>query len=120
MEFEEALNSIKKKGNSMFNLDWNGISSGKKTMRVKIQYPDEHSMNTVPYLIMESSDHGSDVGITVGPWMPSNLDLFSDNWTVKYGPGTITGTITGTGTTEEKENTTKEDEVNKFRQKSKY
>ena len=79
--FEELL-----KGEQLEQSKWNGLH--KQIMYVTIQNPDENSMNTEPYLMMhigtyigESPDGGW--SFKRFPWMPSRLDLFSQDWKVR-------------------------------------
>ena len=54
---------------------WNGAKFGGLTMFVTVQFPDEHSANTNPYLYIV-------VGDARTPWHPSNLDLFAEDWKI--------------------------------------
>lgn len=78
MKFEEALKIIKK-GKKVYNKNWNGLKNG-KCMFVRVQKPDENSMNTYLYLVMEVYDLNKKNYRVIVPWFPSNLDLFSDQW----------------------------------------
>lgn len=70
MNFSEALERVKQ-GDSISREGWNG--SG---MFVKLQVPDEHSKMRRPYLYMKPVD-GDFV-----PWVASQSDLLSNDWTV--------------------------------------
>ena len=64
-----------------------------KKMFLRLQKPDEHSMNTEPYIVMVSGIYCDKEGNPCKenggwafkrfPWTPSTLDLFSTNWRVK-------------------------------------
>ena len=90
MKIEEAFSELRK-GETIFNGDWNGINAGDKKMYLKIQNPDEHSLNTESYIMMyvvmfvPSSKDGLEGGWDTKrfPWIPSQLDIFSDNWQVR-------------------------------------
>ncbi len=59
---------------------WNGVEGG-KTMFIKVQYPDEHSQNNIPYLfIFTEPVPESERNYTRVPWVPSQADMFSDDW----------------------------------------
>lgn len=66
--FSDALDRIKG-GWCVARAGWNG-----KNMHIAAQYPDENSMNTLPYIYM----------ITVTgdriPWLASQTDLFAEDW----------------------------------------
>jgi hypothetical protein len=46
-------------------------------VRIKVQFPDENSKMTAPYLYVESR-----FGLV--PWKETNIELFSENWEVYY------------------------------------
>ena len=50
---------------------WNGTG-----MRVKIQYPDQYSKMTQPYMYLEKASGERT------PWVPSTGDLFAQDWEV--------------------------------------
>jgi len=77
MEFEEALKAMKE-GKEVYNEIWNGLKTDKH-MFVRIQRPDQNSMITEPYLVMEVIDRKGTTH-TIVPWFPSRLDLFSNTW----------------------------------------
>ncbi len=54
---------------------WNG-----KGMKLKAQFPDEHSKMTHPYLYMEIPD--CEEGIRRIPWQPAQVDLFAEDWEI--------------------------------------
>lgn len=44
---------------------------------IRVQYPDEHSKMTAPYLYVESR-------LGRVPWKETMIELFSDKWEMKY------------------------------------
>lgn len=87
MNFSEIL-KILEKGKEAINQDWNGIKSD-KIMYIKLQKPDENSLNTEPYIIMYHGEYlkGDEEKGTSGrwkfkrfPWFPNVLDLNSTRW----------------------------------------
>ncbi len=70
MEFESALRELKT-GARVFRSGWNG-----KNMYLRIQYPDEGSSNTLPYIWMKTVD---DKRV---PWVASQTDLLSFDWQI--------------------------------------
>ena len=68
LNFGEALNKVKE-GFSIQRLGWNG-----KGLKVKAQFPDEHSKMSLPYLYIEYPN-GNRV-----PWVPSITDVFGEDW----------------------------------------
>ena len=58
----------------IYRKDWNGVRLG-LTMYVGKQMPDEHSMNTDPYLFLVTGKHRV-------PWLISQGDVFSVGWAV--------------------------------------
>ena len=72
MRFDEALGLLfTDKAEYIFNTKWN-----EKNRNVRIVYPEHSYHNTLPYLLMISMSGA-------GPWVPSNLDMFSDTWEVR-------------------------------------
>jgi len=70
MNFSEALNEAKE-GKSIQRRGWNG-----KGLIVKVQFPDEHSEMTEPYLYIEYPN-----GLRC-PWICSQTDIMADDWWV--------------------------------------
>ena len=66
MNFGEALESAKA-GNAIRLPQW------KEDVLIKIQYPDENSKMTAPYLYVESR-----FGLV--PWKETMIELFSNDW----------------------------------------
>jgi hypothetical protein len=75
MSFGQVLNEIEE-GGHYCRTGWNG-----KDMWIRIQKPDEHSMITIPYIVIEypvghlAASHGM-----IAPWQPSNGDMFGKDW----------------------------------------
>lgn len=72
MEFSEALKDLKD-GKSAYRVAWNNTQ-----VLVEIQFPDEYSANTEPYLYFVESDEMDNVRRI--PWLPGNVDLMADDW----------------------------------------
>ncbi len=71
--FSEAL-ELMKQGKRVSRVGWRNPS-----IKVFVQFPDEHSANTIPYMVMEKGDRG------VGDYKRFPLDLsaesvFADDW----------------------------------------
>jgi hypothetical protein len=76
MNFGNALSQLKK-GKRVFNENWNG-----REMYLEMQFPDETSGNSLPYIYMVfPGDHPVYPEGRV-PWTPSQLDLLSEGWAV--------------------------------------
>lgn len=69
-DFGWALNKLNA-GEKVCRERWNG-----KGMWIALQRPDEHSKMKLPYLYMSTVD-----GKLV-PWLASQTDLLSDDWSV--------------------------------------
>ena len=75
MDFGRALSSMKG-GCSVARTGWNG-----KGMWLRIQFPDDNSKMTLPYVYIEypvghqAYPEGSKV-----PWLASQTDLLSEDW----------------------------------------
>lgn len=70
MNFQDAL-AAAKNGHKIAREGWNG-----KGQNVSAQFPDEHSMMTAPYLYLFNAQGG------FVPWVPSQGDLFAEDWGV--------------------------------------
>ncbi len=70
MTFQEALTALKE-GKSVTREGWNG-----KGLAAKMQVPDENSKMKRPYLYMIPPEG------TLVPWLPSQTDLFGEDWSV--------------------------------------
>ena len=68
MTFGEAFELVKK-GNAMRLPHWSG------DVMIRVQYPDDHSKMTAPYLYVESR-YGK------VPWKETMIELFAENWEV--------------------------------------
>lgn len=71
MNFGDAI-KVMKSGLQVFRTGWNG-----KGMWIAIQYPDDHSANTLPYIYMWTADSQR------VPWLASQTDMLSDDWDVR-------------------------------------
>ena len=67
--FEEVKNSVIELGMR--------LSQWSEDVVIKIQYPDENSKMTAPYLYAESR-------FGRVPWKETNIEMFSDEWQVVY------------------------------------
>jgi hypothetical protein len=70
MNFSEAL-AAAKDGKIVTRTGWNG-----KGLQVMAQFPDEHSKMGNPYLYIDATALGG----KANPWVPSQTDLFADDW----------------------------------------
>lgn len=68
--FGAALQALKD-GDRVTRFGWNG-----KDMWLKVQWPDEHSKMTLPYIYMSTAQ-----GDLV-PWLASQTDLLAEDWTI--------------------------------------
>ncbi len=68
MNFGMALESLKD-GNRVARAGWNG-----KGMYLELQFPDENSKMTLPYIFMFTAQ-GDRV-----PWLASQTDILSEDW----------------------------------------
>lgn len=68
MKFSEAFEEAQK-GKGMRMRQWND------DVVVRVQFPDEYSKMTAPYLYVDSR-------FGRVPWISTNIELFSDNWEV--------------------------------------
>lgn len=76
VSFSEALLAVKK-GKAIQRTGWNG-----KGMIVKMQFPDDFSKMTLPYLYIE---YPADAITTPGakcPWLASQTDIMAEDWVV--------------------------------------
>ena len=89
MNFEEAFGRLRK-GEEIFNGDWDGLKEG-KIMYLTLQVPDEISLNTEPYIILHigthhvvgSPDNSAGWEFKRFPWTPSCFDLMSGEWNAR-------------------------------------
>lgn len=70
MDFGGAIQTMRE-GRRVGRSGWNG-----KGMWLEIQFPDEHSKMTLPYIYM------STVQGDLVPWLASQTDMLSDDWEV--------------------------------------
>lgn len=73
MDFSEAFELVRK-GETIYRTGWNG-----KGLTVEAQYPDENSKMGNPYLYIDATALGGERN----PWVPSQTDLFANDWEVK-------------------------------------
>lgn len=93
MEFEEMLIELKK-GSNMTKERWKGDGL---IIYIRVQNPDENSLNTEPYIMMINGIYCSKEGFEAGinysdvdekggwvfkrfPWIPSSRDFFDVDW----------------------------------------
>ena len=82
MNFGEALTGLKA-GKAMARRGWNG-----KVIFIKVQFPDEYSKMTAPYIYIDSSGlqtSNPDAPKNCVPWLASQTDMFAEDWEVKEG-----------------------------------
>ena len=72
MNFSEALTELKA-GRHVTREGWNGNG-----LIVAAQFPDQHSKMGNPYLYIDASALGG----TLNPWVPSQTDLFAEDWDI--------------------------------------
>lgn len=66
-----------KNGYKIWRDGWNG-----KGLWVRVQFPDQHSEMTHPYLYIEyPADHKTYPGLRC-PWLASQTDLMAEDWVV--------------------------------------
>lgn len=70
MTFDEALRKLRM-GDRMTRRGWNG-----EGLFVEAQFPDEHSKMGNPYLYINAKSLGGECN----PWVPSQTDLFAEDW----------------------------------------
>lgn len=74
ISFSEALDQLRyKEGVKVARQGWNG-----QGLFVQAQFPDEHSKMGNPYLYIDAHALGGESN----PWVPSQTDLFADDWYV--------------------------------------
>ncbi len=72
MNFSQAFHEVKE-GKKISRPGWNG-----KGLFVQAQFPDEHSKMGNPYLYIDATALGG----KLNPWLPSQTDLFAEDWEV--------------------------------------
>jgi len=75
MNFSEALQRAKDEYR-IARKGWNG-----KSMWVSVQYPLKRGNMSLPYLFLKTVDDH------LVPWLPSQTDILSDDWSVVKGMG---------------------------------
>lgn len=76
LTFSDALIAVKQ-GKKIARSGWNG-----NNLTVQVQYPDEGSMNTLPYLYIQYPLTSKTTPGARGPWVPSSSDLFAEDWVI--------------------------------------
>lgn len=56
-------------GDRVARTGWNG-----KSMYIEMQFPDDRSKMTLPYIYMKTADN------QLVPWLASQTDLLADDW----------------------------------------
>ena len=70
LTFSKALKYLKK-GKMLQRENWNG-----KNMYIKVQFPDEYSKMTLPYIYMKTADD------ELVPWLASQTDILAEDWRI--------------------------------------
>lgn len=70
MDFSAAL-TLLKQGEKMTREGWNG-----KDQWIEVQYPDENSKMTEPYIYIKNAQGGR------VPWLASQGDLMAEDWDI--------------------------------------
>ena len=71
MTFGKALDLINNKDKFLAMR----LPQWKEDVKIMVQFPDEHSKMTAPYLYVESR-------LGCVPWIPTQIELLSDSWEV--------------------------------------
>ena len=85
INFSDALESLKS-GILVYREGWNG-----EGMFLGIQIPDDNSKMTLPYIYMQTA-----CGNSV-PWIASQTDILSGDWTLFAAPDTDAKTFNSMG-----------------------
>ena len=76
MNFGDALEALKG-GSKVQREGWNG-----KGLWLELQWPDEHSKMTLPYIFMSYPDDAKTTPGAKVPWLASQTDMLSDDWCI--------------------------------------
>jgi len=76
MNFGDALEALKR-GSKVQREGWNG-----KGLWLELQWPDEHSKMTLPYIFMSYPDDAKTTPGAKVPWLASQTDMLSDDWCI--------------------------------------
>ena len=76
MNFGDALEALKR-GSKVQRECWNG-----KGLWLELQWPDEHSKMTLPYIFMSYPDDAKTTPGAKVPWLASQTDMLSDDWCI--------------------------------------
>lgn len=74
-DFSAALAALKQ-GKTVARKNWNAHHV------LGLQTPDEHSMNTLPYIYMVVGTDAADLQGKRVPWVASQTDLLAEDWHV--------------------------------------
>jgi Protein of unknown function (DUF2829) len=74
MNFGQAI-EVLKKGGKVARKGWNG-----KGMFADVQFPDENSKMTHPYIVMHIPE--CEEGWRALPWQPAQVDVFAEDWII--------------------------------------
>lgn len=64
-------------GRKVARSGWNG-----RDMWLTLQFPDEHSKMTLPYIYLSYPEGGVYPGGARVPWLPSQTDVLSSDWSI--------------------------------------
>ena len=76
LSFGDALRELKR-GKSVQRNGWNG-----KGLKIKAQFPDEHSKMTLPYLYIEYPTDAQNTPGARCPWLASQTDIMAEDWEI--------------------------------------
>ena len=79
MNFGEALQALKA-GKKAARKGWNG-----KGIYIEMQFPDEHSKMTLPYIYIVTNGLVTDNSYApkgVVPWLASQTDMLAEDWII--------------------------------------
>lgn len=75
-DFSDVLRFLKK-GHKFSRQGWNG-----KGLHIAMQFPDDNSKMTLPYLYIEYPADANNTPGARGTWSPSQTDLLATDWVV--------------------------------------
>lgn len=76
MNFGRAL-EVLKQGGKVARIGWNG-----KGMWLELQFPDEYSKMTLPYVYLNYPDNAVNTPGARVPWLASQTDLLAEDWVI--------------------------------------
>lgn len=74
MDFSAALKELKV-GHRVCRSGWNG-----KGLWLEVQYPDEHSKMTLPYIFISYPKDAENTPGARCPWLASQTDIMAEDW----------------------------------------